>query len=47
MRQEQIIKNFSTDQLNDIELIRLLSHLECERKIKRKSYNDEIFWMID
>ena len=47
MRQQQIIKNFSNDQLNEIELLRLLSHLECEKKIKRNVYNDEIFWMIE
>lgn len=46
MRQEQIIMNFSSTNLSENHLKQLLYNLESERKIKRKIYNNQIFWML-
>lgn len=46
MRQEQIIMNFSSTILSENHLKQLLYNLESERKIKRKIYNNQIFWML-
>ncbi len=46
MRQEQIIMNFPSNNLSENHLKQLLYNLESERKIKRKIYNDQIFWML-
>ncbi|NHJ25097.1 MAG: radical SAM protein [Candidatus Lokiarchaeota archaeon] len=46
LRQEQIIMNFSSTILSENHLKQLLYNLESERKIKRKIYNNQIFWML-
>jgi len=46
MRQEQILKSLSISGLNENTIRKLLFNLESERKIKRKLYNDDIFWLI-
>jgi wyosine [tRNA(Phe)-imidazoG37] synthetase (radical SAM superfamily) len=46
MRQEQIIINFSSNNLTEKHLKQLLYNLESERKIKKKLYNNQIFWKL-
>ncbi|MFW9939362.1 MAG: radical SAM protein [Candidatus Thorarchaeota archaeon] len=46
MRQEQIIQTFSSDKLNETEILSILKKLEIEKKIEMKIYNNKFFWKL-
>ncbi len=44
MREEQIIKAFTSSNLSKKDIMKKLSHLESENKIIKSEYNNQIFW---
>jgi len=46
MRQKQIIRTFCSDNFNKEELLQRLNKLEFNKKIKKTTYNNQIFWKL-
>ena len=47
MRQDQILKTFSTPYFTEMDILKNLQSLESKEKIKKWLYNDQIFWKLN